>query len=147
MPWPKRLLLIVVSASALAGCGNDAQGPFYGACKPVMAIDGTTSCWEVHARTLSQLQDARAAVCDVPQSELLPIGSRCSRDGVLGGCRAVFGAADDPTLMIQGIKWYYPTSTTQTEDDVMTECATGDGTWLLPGGPFVPPDGDFPPLD
>jgi hypothetical protein len=49
--------------------------------------------------------------------------------------------------MIQGIKWYYPTTITQTDADVMRECMTGDGTWLLPGGPFVPPDGDFPPLD
>src|SRR3982751_4871699 len=134
----KRLVLMFELALALAlsapvaGCGNDAQGPFYGACKDVTANDGTTSCWEVHARTLAQLQDARAAVCDVPQSQLLPIGSRCARDGVLGGCRAVFGSADDPSLMIDGIKWYYPTTTTQTEADVRTECLSGDGTWLLP---------------
>src|SRR3954463_2036695 len=113
------LFLFAVALSApVAGCGNDAEGPFYGACKDVTASDGTTSCWEAHARTLKQLQDVRAALCDVSQADLLPIGSRCSRDGVLGGCRAAFGVADDPTVMTQGIDWFYPTSTTQTEADV-----------------------------
>jgi hypothetical protein len=141
------LLLLMALPSLLGACGNDAQGPFYGACEQVMAIDGTTSCWEAHAGTLKQLQDLRAALCDVPQAQLLPIGSRCARDGVLGGCRAAFGVADDPTVMTQGIKWYYPTTTTQTEADVRNECLAGDGMWLLPNGLFVPPDGDFPPLE
>jgi hypothetical protein len=147
--WARRVLLFGLSVlpALVVACGNDAEGPFYGACQEVMAIDGTTSCWEAHARTLTQLQDLRTALCDVPQSQLLPIGSRCVRDGVVGGCRAAFGVADDPTVMTQGIKWYYATATTQTEADVRNECVAGDGMWLLPDGLFVPPDGDFPPLE
>jgi len=147
-PFGVPLMALMTLSAAVAGCGNDAQGPFYGACEPVMdATDGTSSCWEAHARTLKQLQDLREALCDAPLADLLPLGSRCSRDEVLGGCRAAFGVSDDPSVMTQAIKWYYPTSTIRTDADVKILCASGDGVWLLPGGPFVPPDGDFPPFN
>jgi hypothetical protein len=50
-------------------------------------------------------------------------------------------------VMTDVIQWFYATATIQTEADVMNLCLTGYGPWLSPNSPFVPPNGDFPPLN
>lgn len=138
----KRAVLIAALSASGAGCGDGETRSFYTACDYVFEADGTSSCWEERARSVSQLQGLHATGCADDTLGFLRVGSRCSRDGVQGGCLAVFGVGD-PSTMTQAINWYY----SPPEADVMKLCMAGDGAWIPPGAPFVPRDGDFPPWD
>ena len=145
MPAGKRVLLIASALGVTVGCGSDAPSSVYGACETFTAADGTMSCREARALTEGDLQGFRAAYCQ-PTYPLPPVGSRCSRDNVVGGCLGVYGRVDDPSAMIPAINWYYVGGSIQTDADVMNICISGDwGVLLTPGKSFVPADGDLPP--
>ena len=145
----RRALFIAALCAPVAGCGDGHPKGFYGACDYIFTSgdDGTSSCWEGRARTVTALQGLRLDLCGDELGDLRPLGSRCTRDGARGGCMAAFGDPAYPAVMTAAIKWYYGSTAVETAADVMNLCATGDGEWLLPGQTFVPPDGDFPPLE
>ena len=143
----RALLVGAALCAPVAGCGDGSPEGYYGACAYIIQVPGTSSCWEARARTVSQLQELRASLCADEPGDLSPVGSRCTRDNARGGCLAVFGDPAYPIAMTAAIKWYYGSDGVETAADVMALCLAGDGEWLPPGAPFVPPDGDFPPLD